>query len=84
MKIEFTKMHGAGNDYVYVDCLNHMPANVPEIARRISDRHYGVGADGRVKIPTIYLSLSRLYPLGERKDTVKISKINKNNNKKEK
>lgn len=41
--------------------------------------NYGVGADGRVKIPTIYLSLSRLYPLGERKDTVKISKINKNN-----
>lgn len=42
-------------------------------------RNYGVGADGRVKIPTIYLSLSRLYPLGERKETVKISKINKNN-----
>lgn len=41
--------------------------------------NYDVGADGRVKIPTIYLSLSRLYPLGERKDTVKISKINKNN-----
>ena len=39
--------------------------------------NYGVGADGRVKIPTIYLSLFRLYPLGERKDTVKISKINK-------
>ncbi len=41
--------------------------------------NYGVGADGRVKIPTIYLSLSRLYPLGERKETVKISKINKKN-----
>ncbi len=40
---------------------------------------YGVGADGRVKIPTIYLSLSRLYPLGEHKETVKISKINKKN-----
>lgn len=40
---------------------------------------YGVGADGRVKIPTIYLSLSRLYPLGERKETVKISKISRNN-----
>lgn len=40
---------------------------------------YGVGADGRVKIPTIYLSLSRLYPLGECKETVKVSKINKKN-----
>lgn len=41
---------------------------------------YGVGADGRAKIPTIYLSLSRLYPLGELKqDNVKITKINKNN-----
>ena len=32
---------------------------------------YGVGADGRVKIPTIYLSLSRLYPLGEHKRNCK-------------
>ena len=40
-------------------------------------KKYGVGADGRVRIPTIYLSLSRLYPLGERKETVKVSKINK-------
>lgn len=49
-----------------------------EAAQR-AKTNYDVGADGRVKIPTIYLSLSRLYPLGERKDTVKISKINKNN-----
>lgn len=40
---------------------------------------YGVGADARVRIPTIYLSLSRLYPLGEQKAAVKITKINKNN-----
>lgn len=40
---------------------------------------YGVGGAGRVKIPTIYLSLSRLYPLGEQKEKVKISKINKKN-----
>ena len=50
MILHFTKMEGLGNDYVYVDCLNHMPANVPEIARRISDRHYGVGADGLILI----------------------------------
>lgn len=50
MILHFTKMEGLGNDYVYVDCLNHMLANVPEIARRISDRHYGVGADGLILI----------------------------------
>jgi AAA15 family ATPase/GTPase len=50
-----------------------------KVAADQAKHNYGVGADGRVKIPTIYLSLSRLYPLGERKDTVKISKINKNN-----
>lgn len=40
---------------------------------------YDVGGAARVKIPTIYLSLSRLYPLGERKDTVKITEIRKKN-----
>lgn len=41
--------------------------------------NFGVGGAGRVKIPTIYLSLSRLYPLGENKDLTYISKIRKNN-----
>lgn len=40
---------------------------------------YDIGGAARVKIPTIYLSLSRLYPLGERKDTVKITEIRKKN-----
>lgn len=40
---------------------------------------YDVGGAARVRIPTIYLSLSRLYPLGERKDTVKITEIRKKN-----
>lgn len=40
---------------------------------------YDVGGAARVRIPTIYLSLSRLYPLGERKDTVKITEIRKTN-----
>lgn len=40
---------------------------------------YNVGGSARVRIPTIYLSLSRLYPLGERKDTVKITQIRKKN-----
>ena len=40
---------------------------------------FGVGESARVKIPTIYLSLSRLYPLGENKDLIHVSKIKKNN-----
>lgn len=42
-------------------------------------KRFGVGGSGRVRIPTIYLSLSRLYPLGENKDLTHVSKIRKNN-----
>jgi diaminopimelate epimerase len=49
--MNFTKMHGAGNDYVYVDCFaQREPKNVAELARAISDRHKGVGADGLILI----------------------------------
>jgi diaminopimelate epimerase len=49
--MRFTKMHGAGNDYVYVDCFAEpMPADPPELARKISDRHFGVGGDGLILI----------------------------------
>jgi diaminopimelate epimerase len=49
--MRFTKMHGAGNDYVYVDCFQEpMPADAAELARRISDRHFGVGGDGLILI----------------------------------
>ena len=49
--MRFTKMQGAGNDYVYVDCFNEpMPADPAELARRIADRHYGVGGDGLILI----------------------------------
>ena len=44
-------MHGAGNDYVYVDCFNEKtPSDLPGLARRISDRHFGVGGDGLILI----------------------------------
>jgi diaminopimelate epimerase len=47
----FTKMHGIGNDYVYVDCFRQPPPRHPaELARRVSDRHFGVGADGLILI----------------------------------
>ncbi len=49
--MRFTKMHGAGNDYVYVDCFeNSMPNNLAELARRVSNRHKGIGADGLILI----------------------------------
>jgi diaminopimelate epimerase len=49
--MHFTKMHGAGNDYIYVDCFAQpVPRDIPELARRISDRRFGVGADGLILI----------------------------------
>ena len=48
--LKFTKMHGAGNDYVYLNCMESDVANKPELARRLSDRHRGVGGDGLICI----------------------------------
>lgn len=49
--MRFTKMHGAGNDYVYVDCFAQpIPDNVEQLARQIADRHFGVGGDGLILI----------------------------------
>lgn len=49
--MRFTKMQGAGNDYVYVDCFQErLPVDAPALARRISDRHFGVGGDGLILI----------------------------------
>ncbi|MDE5652278.1 MAG: diaminopimelate epimerase [Muribaculaceae bacterium] len=49
-EIEFVKMHGAGNDYVYIDATQSCPEDLPALARAISDRHFGVGGDGLVAI----------------------------------
>jgi diaminopimelate epimerase len=49
--MQFTKMHGAGNDYVYVNGFTQtLPENLPALARRIADRHFGVGGDGLIVI----------------------------------
>lgn len=49
--MRFTKMHGAGNDYVYVDCFRDPPPRDPSrLAIRVSDRHFGIGADGLILI----------------------------------
>ena len=45
MKIEFTKMHGAGNDYVYVDCTKEMLPNPGAISEYVSHRRFGIGSE---------------------------------------
>lgn len=49
-KIPFTKMHGAGNDYIYVNTMQHKIAHPSEAAIAWSDRHKGIGSDGLVLI----------------------------------
>ncbi len=49
--MRFTKMHGAGNDYVYLDGFaEQLPPDPADLARRMSDRHCGVGGDGLILI----------------------------------
>lgn len=49
--MKFTKMHGAGNDYVYIDCFSQaVPPRLPELAVAASHRHFGIGSDGLVLI----------------------------------
>lgn len=48
--MEFTKMHGAGNDYIYFNCLEQNIENPYELSLRLSDRHFSIGGDGIVLI----------------------------------
>lgn len=48
--MKFTKMQGLGNDYVYVNCMDQMVEDAAETARRVSDRHFGIGSDGLILI----------------------------------
>ncbi len=48
--MKFTKMHGLGNDYVFVNCFEENISDPQQAARVISDRHFGIGADGLVMI----------------------------------
>lgn len=50
MKLNFTKMHGCGNDYVYFNCLEQPIENPEELSVRLSDRHFGIGGDGIILI----------------------------------
>ena len=48
--MKFTKMHGLGNDYVYVNCFEEKIDNPQAVARFVSDRHFGIGSDGLIMI----------------------------------
>ena len=48
--MKFTKMQGIGNDYVYVDCFKEQVKEPGKVSRFISDRHFGIGADGLILI----------------------------------
>ena len=48
--INFTKMQGCGNDYIYIDCLEKMVSSPESLSVYMSDRHFGVGGDGIVLI----------------------------------
>lgn len=50
MTLTFTKMQGCGNDYIYLDCFAGMPQNAPELAQKLSPRHFAVGSDGLICI----------------------------------
>ncbi len=49
-RLRFTKMHGIGNDYVYVDCFAESVADAAALARHVSPRHTGIGSDGVILI----------------------------------
>ena len=48
--LRFTKMQGLGNDYVYMDAINQQIDNASELAKKVSDRHFGIGSDGLILI----------------------------------
>lgn len=48
--MKFTKMHGAGNDYIYINCFEETVQNPGETSVKVSDRHFGIGSDGLVLI----------------------------------
>ena len=59
--MRFTKMHGIGNDYVYVDCFEEkLPDDPAALARRIADRHFGVGGDGLILICPSKVAAARM------------------------
>ncbi len=62
MKIKFTKMQALGNDYIYVDCFKQKldGVNLSNLAKKICDRHFGVGSDGLILVALGKLSKFRM------------------------
>ncbi len=60
--MKFTKMHGAGNDYVYVDCFQEqrLPSDLAQLARDMAHRHFGVGGDGLILIKPSQIADARM------------------------
>ena len=59
--MRFTKMHGLGNDYVYLDCVNGpTPSDPAELSRKVSDRHFGIGSDGLILISSSTIADARM------------------------
>lgn len=48
--MKFTKMHGIGNDYVYVNCFQEKVEDPAKLSEFVSDRHFGIGSDGLILI----------------------------------
>ena len=59
--MKFTKMHGAGNDYLYVNCFEAVDlGDIPSLAQAMSDRHFGAGGDGLVLIQPSERAVARM------------------------
>lgn len=50
MKLKFTKMHGCGNDYIYIDCFDQVVENPKDLSQKLSKYHFGIGGDGIILI----------------------------------
>ncbi len=48
--MKFSKLHGAGNDYIYINCFDEIVEDPPALSKKLSDRHFGIGGDGIILI----------------------------------
>lgn len=60
MKLNFAKMHGCGNDYIYFDCFRQKVPDPAELSRRLSRPHFGIGADGIILIEPSEIADARM------------------------
>lgn len=58
--MKFTKMHGCGNDYIYINCFEKSVTDIEKLAPMLSDRHYGIGGDGVILIEPSEIADARM------------------------